>query len=46
MTDNSIEELVIPIEIPTKEAKEEMEKYPVIVDRKKIAEIVSSESSI
>ena len=43
---NSIEKLVIPIETPTKEAKAEMEKYPVIVDRKKIVEIVLGELSI
>ena len=31
---NSIAELVIPIGIPTKEAKEEMEKHSVIVEPK------------
>ena len=29
---NPIAKLVIPIEIPTKEAKEEMETHPVIVE--------------
>ena len=31
---NPIAELVIPIEIPTKEAKAEMEMHPVIVEAK------------
>ena len=32
---NPIAELVISIEIPTKETKEEMETHPVIVENKK-----------
>ena len=35
-TFNPIAELVIPIEIPTKEAKEGMETHPVIVEDKMI----------
>ena len=31
---NPIAELVIPIGVPTKEAKEEMETHPVIVEDK------------
>ena len=35
-TFNPIAELVIPIEIPNKEAKEDMEAHPVIVEDKMI----------
>ena len=31
---NSFEELVIPIGIPTKEAKEDMETHPVTIETK------------